>query len=253
MGDTVKFENKDGIAILTMNQPKKLNALDDGELDDLEACIDKIAVDPTVDVVIITGEGKAFVAGADISQMQDYGPARAAEYARKGQGIFMKIQHLPQPVIAAINGFAFGGGNELTMSCDIRIASEKAKIGQPEVGLGITAGFGGTQRLPRHIGAAKASYMLFTGAPIDAATALAYGLVSEVVAPEKLLDRAIEIAQLIKKADKCAVQQTKKAIQRGLEAPMSTGMEFEAQAFAVCFSEPGQKTRMHAFTSKSKK
>lgn len=234
MWNTLNLENQDGIAILKINRPKALNALNSDVLDDLLDCTAKIAADKTIHVVVITGEGeKSFVAGADISEMQPLDPVAAATFGRKGQAVMTAIENLPQPVIAAVNGFALGGGNELAIACDIRIASEKAKFGQPEVGLGITPGFGGTQRLPRLIGPGRARYLLYSAEIIDAHKALEFGLVDMVVAPEALMETALGLATKIKKQRPEAVRQTKLCALRGTEAPLTTALEFEAQAFGI--------------------
>lgn len=254
MWNTVLLENNDGIAILKINRPKALNALNDEVMRDLQDCLTKIAADATIDVVIVTGEGdRSFVAGADIGQMQPLNAEQGAAWGRLGQKVMTMLENLPQPVIAAVNGFALGGGNEMAIACDMRIASEKAKFGQPEVGLGITPGFGGTQRLPRLIGPGRARYLLYTAEMIDAQKALEFGLVDMVVAPEALMDTAIAVAKKMQKAGKFAVQQAKQCALRGVEAPLTTALEFEAQAFGLCFSTEDQKTNMQKFLDKSKK
>lgn len=254
MWNTLNLENQDGIAILKINRPKALNALNSDVLDDLLDCTAKIAADKTIHVVVITGEGeKSFVAGADISEMQPLDPVAAATFGRKGQAVMTAIENLPQPVIAAVNGFALGGGNELAIACDIRIASEKAKFGQPEVGLGITPGFGGTQRLPRLIGPGRARYLLYSAEIINAHKALEFGLVDMVVAPEALMETALGLATKIKKQRPEAVRQTKLCALRGTEAPLTTALEFEAQAFGICFATQDQKDAMQKFLDKSKK
>lgn len=254
MWNTLNLENQDGIAILKINRPKALNALNSDVLDDLLDCTAKIAADKTIHVVVITGEGeKSFVAGADISEMQPLDPVAAATFGRKGQAVMTAIENLPQPVIAAVNGFALGGGNELAIACDIRIASEKAKFGQPEVGLGITPGFGGTQRLPRLIGPGRARYLLYSAEIINAHKALEFGLVDMVVAPEALMETALGLATKIKEQCPEAVRQTKLCALRGTEAPLTTALEFEAQAFGICFATQDQKDAMQKFLDKSKK
>lgn len=252
--DTLTLENNGGIATLTINRPKALNALDTNVMKDLEDCLAKIAVDDTIDVVIITGAGeKSFVAGADIKYMEPLTAPQGAEWGRIGQRVMTTIENLPQPVIAAINGFALGGGDEMAIACDIRVASEKAKIGQPEVGLGITPGFGGTQRLTRLIGQGRARYLLYTAAMIDAKLAYEWGLVDFVVAPDQLMAKAVEIAKAIQSKGKFAVKEAKLCALRGVEAPLTTGLEFEAQAFGLCFATDDQTARMHAFNNKGKK
>lgn len=252
--NTLIFENNAGIGLLKINRPKALNALNGEVMEELEALLIKLAADKTLDVLIITGEGdKSFIAGADIGQMQPLNAEEGAAWGRWGQKVFTMIENLPMPVIAAINGFALGGGNELAISCDMRIASEKAKFGQPEVGLGITPGFGGTQRLPRLIGPGRARYLLYTAEIIDANKAMEFGLVDMVVAPEALMETATTVAKKIQKQRKFAVQQTKACALRGVEAPLTTALEFEAQAFGLCFAHPDQADAMQKFLDKSKK
>ncbi len=254
MWETVLMDVAEGIATIKINRPKQLNALNDQVMKDLKDCVSKIAVNDTIKVVIITGEGeKSFVAGADIGQMSELNPVEGLAWGQQGQAIFTMIEELPQPVIAAINGFALGGGNELAMACDIRIASEKAKFGQPEVGLGITPGFGGTQRLPRLIGLGRAKYLALSADIIDAQKACEWGLVDFVVAPEELMAKANEVANKIAKQKQFAVQQTKQCVRRGMESSLPAGLEFEAQAFGVCFGHPDQKEGMFAFLNKGKK
>ena len=193
------FENQDGIGILTMNRPKALNALNTETLSELSQLVDEIAKDDAVKVVILTGAERSFVAGADITEMLHFSSAQGRTFGKLGQATFNKIEKLTKPVIAAINGFALGGGCELAMSCDIRIASEKAKFGQPEVGLGIVPGFGGTQRLPRLVGRGKAKEIIFTGEVFDAQEALRIGLVEKVVPAEELMEAAKTMAKKILK------------------------------------------------------
>lgn len=254
MWETILMEVTDGIATVKINRPKQLNALNDAVMRDLEDCVAKIAKDPSIDVVIITGEGdRSFVAGADIALMCNLDGREGMEWGRLGQKVFNDIEALPQPVIAMVNGFALGGGCELAMACDIRIAADNAKFGQPEVGLGITPGYGGTQRLPRLVGRGHASYLLYTAEIIDAAKAYDFGLVDVVCKPEELLTTAHNVAKKIQKQYKFAVQQTKQCVRRGLESSLPSGLEFEAQAFGVCFVHPDQKAGMTAFLNKGKK
>jgi enoyl-CoA hydratase len=255
MWETVTMEVQQGIAIVKINRPKQLNALNEQVLRDLGACVDHIKNEQaSIDVVILTGEGdRAFVAGADIAFMANLTPLEAIEFSRLGQATFRHLAALPQPVIAAINGFALGGGNELSMCCDIRIASDKAKFGQPEVGLGIIPGYGGTQRLPRLIGLGLAKYLNLSADIIDAETALRWGLVEFVVPAAELMDRALAMARKIQQQRKFAVRQVKLCIRRGLEAPLATALEFETEAFGMCFTDPDQKEAMTAFVNKSKK
>ncbi len=247
------FENQDGIGIITINRPQALNALNADTMAELDALVDAIAKDPSVKVVIITGAGdKAFVAGADIAYMQPLSAAEGRAWGKAGQAVFDKIENLPQPVIAAVNGFALGGGNELAMACDIRIASEKAKFGQPEVTLGITPGFGGTQRLPRLVGKGRAKELLYTGDMIDAAEAYRIGLVNKVVAPEELMDAAKALARKIMSRSPVAVAMCKAAVNEGIDADLQTGVAYEAEVFGLCFATGDQKEGMAAFLEKRK-
>lgn len=248
----VLSEVKENIGILTINKPQALNALNDEVLRDLNDEFVKLDADEDVYVIVITGAGKAFVAGADISQMKDFGATAGKAFAVYGNEVFLRIENSLKPVIAAVNGFALGGGNELAMSCDIRIASEKAKFGQPEVGLGITPGFGGTQRLARIVGAARAKELIFTARVIGAEEANKIGLVNQVVSVDTLMDEAIAMAKAIAKNAQIAVRQSKACINRGLQTDMNTGVAFEAEAFGLCFATEDQKDAMSAFVDKRK-
>jgi enoyl-CoA hydratase len=247
------YENQDGIALVTMNRPKALNALNQETLDELNQLADMLAKDSSVQVVILTGSGeKAFVAGADIAQMQSMSAMEGRNFGKLGQAVFNKLENLPQPVIAAVNGFALGGGCELAMACDIRIASEKAKFGQPEVTLGITPGFAGTQRLPRLVGKGRAKQLLYTGDVIDAAEAYRIGLVNVVVSAEELMTTAKAMAQKIQSRAAVAVQLCKAAVNEGLDTDLETGTAYEAEVFGLCFATADQKEGMAAFTEKRK-
>lgn len=246
-------EIKDHVAVLKINKPQALNALNDEVLRDLGAAFAEADNNDDVYVIIITGEGKAFVAGADISQMKDFNAVQGKAFGVYGNNVFLAIENSVKPVIAAINGFALGGGNELALACDMRIASTKAKFGQPEVGLGITPGFGGTQRLPRAVGAAKAMELILTGKTIKADEALAIGLVNKVVEPEELMDEAMALAKAICANAQIAVRQSKVCINRGLQTDIVTGISFEAEAFGLCFATEDQKEGMTAFVEKRDK
>ena len=248
----VTLEAKGPIGILTMNRPEALNALNEQVLRDLDAALDQAAAQDDILVLILTGAGRSFVAGADIAQMKDLSPMEAKRFGLFGNGVFLKLENFPKPVIAAVNGFALGGGCELAMSCDIRVASEKAKFGQPEVGLGITPGFGGTQRLARIVGTSNAMELILTAKTISAAQAQEMGLVSHVYPPEELMDKALELAQAIAANAQVAVRESKAAIRRGLQTDMATGAAFEAEAFALCFATEDQKDAMTAFVNKEK-
>ena len=247
------FENQDGVGIITLNRPKALNALDQATLEELNQIADRLAQDTSVKVIIITGSGeKAFVGGADIPQMQPMSAMESRNFAKFGQGVFNKIENLPQPVIAAINGYALGGGCELAMACDIRVASDKAKFGQPEVTLGITPGFAGTQRLPRLIGKGRAKELLYTGDIIDANEAYRLGLVNKVVPAEELMPAVTALAQKILSRAPVAVQLCKAAVNEGLDTDLETGTAYEAEVFGLCFATADQKEGMGAFVEKRK-
>ena len=249
---SVNYEKKDNIAIITIDRPEALNALNLDVLAELEQVIAKVENDDDVFVAIITGAGRAFVAGADIAQMSGLTAVQGRAFGEYGNAVFKKIESSSKPVIAAINGFALGGGCELCMSCDIRIASSKAKFGQPEVGLGITPGFGGTQRLPRIVGASKAKELILTAQTIDAKEALRIGLVSAVTEPEELMQAAMDMAGAIAGNAQIAVRQSKDAINKGMQCDVETATAYESQAFGLCFATEDQKDAMAAFLSKTK-
>ena len=245
-------ERQGRIGVVRINHPEALNALDTLVLRELGQAFDAFAADAGIDVVVLTGEGRAFVAGADIAEMSAMTAAEGKAFGRLGADVFRKIELLPQPVIAAVNGFALGGGCELAMACDIRIASAKAKFGQPEVGLGITPGFSGTQRLPRLVGLGKAKELIYTAAVIPAEEALRIGLVNKVVAPEALMDEALALAATIASKAPLAVRYAKEAINRGIETDIETGIAVEASLFGLCFATADQKEGMAAFLQKRK-
>ena len=248
----VTLEQKGPVGVITMNRPEALNALNDQVLRDLDAVLDQVEENEEILVAVITGAGRSFVAGADIGQMSTLTAAEGKKFGALGNRIFLKLENLSKPTIAAVNGFALGGGCELSMACDIRVASEKAKFGQPEVGLGIIPGFGGTQRLPRIVGTANAMELILTAQTINAARALEIGLVSHVYAPEELMDKAMELANAIAANAQVAVRQSKAAIRRGLQTDMTTGVAYESEAFGLCFATEDQKDAMKAFLNKEK-
>lgn len=248
--ENVKVDVREGIALVTMNRPKALNALNNqtlGELDALFACMEK---ESDIFGVIITGEGKAFVAGADIVQMHHYKSEEGRQYAGYAQGVFNRIESLEKPVIAAVNGYALGGGCELSMSCDFRIASEKAVFGQPEAKLGVIPCFGGTQRLPRLIGTGRAKELIYTGRQVKADEACAIGLVNKVVAPEALLDEAMTMMKQILTMAPLAVRYAKVAINRGIEVDLRAGLELEKDICAITFGSEDKQEGMDAFLAK---
>lgn len=249
--ENLLLEKEGALAILYVNRPKALNALNKDTLLEMKDAITSIKNDPEVDVLIVTGAGdKSFVAGADIAFMQSLTAVEAREFGALGQEVFRMIEATEKPSIAAVNGFALGGGCELAMCCDFRIASSKAKFGQPEVGLGITPGFGGTQRLPRLVGSGMARQMLYTADVIDASEALRIGLVNNVVAPEELMDVVKGIAGRIISKGKLAVRFSKVAANEGLQTDIDRAMTIEADLFGLCFSTEDQKEGMGAFIEK---
>ncbi len=246
----VRYEQKEQYAIATIDREKALNALNTQVILDLDAMLDAVDLE-TVRALIITGAGeKSFVAGADISEMSTLTKAQGEAFGLKGNAVFRKIETFPIPVIAAINGFALGGGCELSMCCDIRLAAQNAKFAQPEVGLGITPGFGGTQRLCRLIGVGKAKEMLYTCGQIDAQEALALGLVNAVYPLEELMPAAEKMAKRIAKNAPIAVRATKKAANDGLQTDMDSAIAIEAKLFGSCFETADQNSGMTAFLEK---
>ncbi|EPF45976.1 hypothetical protein HMPREF1222_02267 [Treponema vincentii F0403] len=251
--NTVLFHIDGHIATITINKPQVLNALSTEVLTDLKQVLDEIEKIENIYAVIITGAGeKSFVAGADIAEMKDKNPKQATEYAEFADGIFFRIENFHCPVIAAVNGFALGGGCELAMACDIRIASETARFAQPETGLGITPGFGGTQRLPRLVGAGRAKELIYTGRTIKADEALAIGLVNKVTKPEALMQETLAMAQTICQKAPFAIKKAKEAINRGLQVSIDKAIAVETEEFAQCFATEDQKMAMTAFVKKEK-
>ena len=248
----VKYEQKDQVAVLTIDRPEALNALNTQVLCDLDEAIAKVEQADDVRVVILTGAGRSFVAGADIGEMKGFSAIDGKKFGVHGGSIFLRLENLSKPVIAAVNGFALGGGGELAMACDIRLASEKAKFGQPETGLGITPGFGGTQRLPRIVGVSKAMELILTAKTIGAEEAKAIGLVSEVYPAEELMDKAMELAQAICANAPIAVAESKRCIRMGMQTDISTGAAFEAEAFGVTCGTEDKNEGMGAFLEKRK-
>ncbi|MBP7605223.1 MAG: enoyl-CoA hydratase/isomerase family protein [Spirochaetes bacterium] len=236
--------------LISFCRPKYLNALNTETLLELDAAIAQLEADESIYVVVITGEGKAFVSGADIYEMKDLTPDQARFFSQRAQGVFRKIELMEKPVIAAVNGYALGGGCELMMCCDIRIASTSARIGHPEVGLGITPGFGGTQRLPRLIGIARAKEFIFSEKVVSAEEAERVGLVNRVVAPEDLMDETLHLAGTIAMKSRHAVKYAKTAINRGIETDIATGQAIERDLFGLCFASGEQKEGMAAFVEK---
>ena len=247
----ILLEKKGLIAVATINRPKALNALNSEVLSDLGELVEAVKADADIRALVITGAGeKAFVAGADIGEMSTLTKEGGVAFGKHGNDVFRAIETLPIPTIAAVNGFALGGGCELALSCDIILASEKAKFGQPEVGLGITPGFSGTQRLPRRVGVAKAKELIFSGKMIKADEAEKIGLVNAVYAPEALMDSALEMAKSFTKNAPIAVKYAKACIDRGMQMDIDDGIAVENELFAMCFATADQKEGMGAFLEK---
>ena len=239
------------IAVLTVNRPQALNALNAATLDELANVLARVAADPEVRVLLITGAGeKAFIAGADITAMQGMSALEAQAFSEKGQRVMQAIEALPIPVIALVNGYALGGGCELAMSCDWIIAAERAVFGQPEVNLGIPPGFGGTQRLSRLVGRARALELVVTGRQVKADEALRIGLVNEVVPPEQLTEKGLATARLIAAKAPVAVRVSKQAVQRGLDLDLANGCVLETSLFAFAFGTADRQEGMTAFVEK---
>ena len=247
------MEVENEIAVVTINRPKSLNALNSETLAELDACFSEISERKDIKVVILTGSGaKAFVAGADISEMVNATPAEGRKMGMLAKEAFLKLETMPQVTIAAVNGFALGGGCEISMACDIRIASDNAKFGQPETGLGILPGFGGTQRLARLVGKGRAKELIFTCDMIDANEAYRIGLVNAVYPQEELLAAAKKLANKIASNAPIAVRACKKAINEGLQVDMDQAIVVEEKAFGSCFETEDQKAGMGNFLEKDK-
>lgn len=248
----IVVEIKEKVGVIRMNRPTAMNALNTETLQELDKAFTQLGESDQVKVIIITGEGKAFVAGADIAEMKDMSGQQAGEFSKFGQSVFNNIAKLKKPVIAGVNGFALGGGCELALACDIRIASDKAKLGQPEVNLGVIPGFAGTQRLSRLVGTAKAKELIFTGDMVDAQTALSIGLVNQVVSADQLMDVCMEMARKIASKGPTSVKLAKKVIDEGIEARLDEGSAYETRDFAECFATGEAKEGMTAFLEKRK-
>jgi len=247
----LRVEERDRVAFVTVQRPEKLNALDATVFTELVAAFEGFRDRKEIGAVILTGAGeKAFIAGADISILAQCDPASARENARRGQAFTRLLETLGKPVIAAINGFALGGGCEIAMACTLRIAAEHAKLGQPEVKLGLVCGYGGSQRLPRLVGRGRALELLLTGDPIDAAEALRIGLVNRVVKKEELLAQAEAVARKILAAGPVAVKYSIEAVDRGLDLPLEQALILEADYFGRCFETKDLREGTRAFLEK---
>jgi enoyl-CoA hydratase len=243
----------EGIATITFNRPKALNALNRALLDELSDALDQIAADEDIRVLVLTGAGdKSFVAGADITELATCNSLSAKVFSEKGHSILRKLQQLPIAVIAAVNGFALGGGSEIAIASDFIYASENAKFGLPEINLGVIPGFGGTQRLPRLIGTNMAKEMIFTGKMISGAEALQIGLANKVVPQEQLMEEVLKTAKEIAAKGRVALREAKQAVNRGMNVDLITGCSIEIDAFAVSFASPDAKEGTTAFVEKRK-
>ncbi len=251
--ENILFEISDGVGVLTFNRPKILNALSSAALDEVAEVIARVAREDSIRVLVLTGAGeKAFVAGADITEFNSLSPLSARLFAERGQRLFFEIERLAKPVIACVNGFALGGGCEIAMSCDFIYASEKARFGQPEVNLGLMPGYGGTQRLSRLVGRAKAKELCMTGAMIDAHEAKALGLVAKVFPSEMLLDETMKVAHALAAKSAAVLGTIKKVIDSGADIDLRNGCILEAEAFGVCFGSEDVREGVSAFLEKRK-
>ena len=250
----ITISKTDGICTVKINRPEKLNAMNMDAAKELTEVFENLGKDDSVKVIILTGEGdKAFSAGADIEYMSKISADESEEYAKLGQLVTATVENVNQPTIAAVNGFALGGGCELAMSCDIRIAANTAKMGQPEVTIGIPPGWGGTQRLMRIVGIAKAKEMVYTGKMIKAEEAREIGLVNQVVELSTLMDETMKMAKTIAGNSSIAIRMSKAAMNKGRNADLDTGLGIELLAWRNCFTHPDREERMTSFVNKSKK
>lgn len=250
MYQTIRYEKNGNLAIAAINRPEALNALNGTVLQELSQVVAEVDNDSEVRAFILTGEGRAFVAGADIGEQNALDVASARKFSQFGSSIFRRIEKLEIPTIAAVNGFCLGGGCELAMSFDIILASEKAKFGQPEVGLGITPGFSGTQRLPRRVGVAKAKELLFSGKMISAAEAEKIGLVNAVYPAEELMNATLEMAKSFTKNAPVAIKYVKASVDRGMQMDIDGGIALENELYAMCFATEDCKEGLTAFLEK---
>ena len=249
--DNVRLERDGHLAVVTVDRPSKLNALDDGTIAELDGCIAELSDDQDIGAIVLTGAGeKAFVAGADISVLGRQGVVDGRDNALRGQALTRRIENSPKPVIAAINGYALGGGLELALACDMRFASSNARLGLPETSLGIIPGYGGTQRLPRLVGMGRALQMILTGDPVDAEEALRIGLVNAVFEPGELLIETKAIARRVVSRGPTAVALAKQAALRGAQLSLTEGLAVEADLFGIISSTAEMKEGMAAFLEK---
>jgi enoyl-CoA hydratase len=249
--ENIIFQREGNVAIIKFNRPKALNAVNPSLLVDFNGALDQIEADPSVKVLILTGEGeKAFVAGADISHMVNLSPLQARKFGSDGKDALFRLERLPIPVIACVNGFALGGGTEIALACDFVYASEKARFGQPEINLGLIPGFGGTQRLSRLVGKAMAKELCMTGVIINAREAKDIGLVNKVFPPDKLWEETMKTANALATKGKVSMKAVKDCIERGYDVDLRDGCYMETDAFGLCWTSPDGKEGMGAFLEK---
>ena len=245
-------ERIDSILLITLNRPEVLNAFNNEMFEELENSLKEVEEDKSIRAIIITGNGKAFASGGDLNEIKELNFETGMRKARKAQKLFDYIENFPKPIIAAINGYALGGGLELAIACHLRIASENAKLGQPEINIGIIPGFGGTQRLPRLIGKTLAFEMILSGKPITAQRAYEIGLINRVVKSEELINQAKEFAQLLAEKPPIAIKCAIESINSGIDAPLEEGMKIEASLFGICCSTYDKNEGINAFLEKRK-
>jgi enoyl-CoA hydratase len=246
--ENILFEKKDGIGVITINRPKVLNALNVATMDELRRAVLEVRHDDSIGVMIVTGSGeKAFVAGADIREFSELSPDAARKFALAGQHVYRLIEKLGKPSIAAINGFALGGGCELAMSCTMRVASENAKLGQPELNLGLIPGYGGTQRLTRIVGKGLAAELILSGRFVDAREALSIGLINKITPLDSLMRTCEEMARVFLSKGSLAVRYALEAIEEGIQVSIDEGCEIEANFFGLCFATEDMKEGVKAF------
>ena len=251
--ENILFEIHERVGVLTFNRPKALNALSASTLDEVADVIESVSRNDSIRVLILTGAGdRAFVAGADINEFTTLNPLSGRLFAEKGQDVFFQIERLPKPVIACVNGFALGGGCEIAMACDFIYASDKARFGQPEVNLGLIPGFGGTQRLSRLVGRAKAKEICMTGEMIDAQQGIALGLVAKVFPAEQLFDETMKVARALALRSAGVLRSVKRVVDGGADLDLRNGCALEAEAFGVCFGSEDMREGVSAFLEKRK-
>jgi enoyl-CoA hydratase len=251
--ENIIFEKEGSIAVLKFNRPKALNAINPAVLDEVSDVLDDVEQDRAIKVLVLTGEGeKAFVAGADIAYMAELSPLEGHKFSRAGQELLFRLENLPLPVIACVNGFALGGGTEIAMACDFIYASETAKFGQPEINLGILPGFGGTQRLARLVGKSMAKELCMSGAIISAQEAKEIGLANKVFPADKLWEETMQTAGVLASKGKVSMRSVKQCVDRGFDVDLRSGCYMEADAFGICLASPDAKEGMNAFLQKRK-